>query len=226
MYGSGPRGRDVGPLSLYVVVAIFSLFEHIFGFVVDVGAMFVERACHSAVALAERMDMSERNSEQDRVIQHIRHVEVAVAVRDNEQVVAFVIKFLAVLDDDMIVGIDFYIERVETSVARHRHRAFAMECAVVGVILLFEVHVDFDIRLQDASMLHILEELCIADEVLLVFPVRKRGQLNFICREFSHFNIDILEKSATKIVSLLILTNCFGHFFYFCCQLWLIFNLS
>lgn len=174
--------------------------------------MLIEGSYDRAVAFAEGMDAAQRDAEDDRVVEHIRYVEVGVAVWDHEDIVALIVIRLSIFDHDVVLRVDIYIKQIQTSIAGHLDGAFTMKRAVIYVMFLFEIKMNLHIRTVDAGVLHILEKLRVAYEILLKMPVGQLGKLHFIGREFSHNNAIYL-KSATKIVSFKIITNYFGHFF-------------
>ena len=142
--------------------------------------MLVEGSHHRAVALPERMHMPHRDAEHDSVIQHISDIQIGIPLRNDEDVVALVVVALAIFDDDMIIGIDIDVKRIETAVASHLDSALAMECAVIGIVFLLKIKMHLDIRLVDVRTLHILEELGVYREILLVMSILQLGELNLI----------------------------------------------
>ncbi len=72
------------------------------------------------------------------------------------------------------------VEGVKATVARNLQHPFAMECAVVGIVLLDQVKMHLYIRRYDIRVFHILEKLCATLEILLILAVGQGGKLNLV----------------------------------------------
>lgn len=161
----------------------------VFGFVFDFvdvefvvggsGLVAVERGGHCAIAFAHGMNVAEGDAEHNRVVEHVGYVQVGVAVWDDKDVVAFVVIAFAIFDDDVIFRVDVDVKKVKASVAGHLYDSFAMKRAVVDVMALLKIKVHFDVGRVNAGVLHVLEKLRVAYEILLEMPVGQLSELHF-----------------------------------------------
>ena len=108
--------------------------------------MLAQGVGHGAVALPKGMDVTEGYRQKYGVVQYVGHVQVAVAVGNHQKVVGAVVVVVAVFHDNMVFGVHFVVQRVQTAVARHLKHPFAAERAVVDIVALLQIEMHLDIR--------------------------------------------------------------------------------
>lgn len=167
----------------------------------DMGAVFVQGGSHCAVALALGVNVPQRYRKQQRVVQHIGYVQVAVAVGYHKQVVALVVILVAILHHYMVGGVYLMVKRVETAVARYLHHPLAVERAVIHISLLYQIKVYVHVGEVDLSVLHVLEKLRVYMEILFVMTICQRGELYLILCEFSHTYTGAPKEGHRKITA-------------------------
>lgn len=141
---------------------------------------------HRSVALPLRVDVAKGDGQQNRVVKHVCHIQIGIAEGDYEKFVGLVVVFLAIFYDDMVIRVDLMRNGVEASVARNLERTLAMEGTVVEISALDKIEMNLYVGIDYVGVLHILEELCLDFEVLLVLAVGKGSELDIVLREFSH----------------------------------------
>ena len=120
--------------------------------------MFAEQGAHGAVALAERMDVLDRNGKRGGVENHVRHVEPVVTLGDDEQLIGLRI-VVAILDGDVVCGIDRLDEVIETTVTDERDSAGDVKSKVIDVMLVCHRQLDLKVSIVYVSTLHVDEKL-------------------------------------------------------------------
>ena len=148
--------------------------------------VLIEGGSHGAVAFAQRVHMTQGDGQKNGVVEDVSHVQEAVAVGDDQEIVGSVVIIIAIFHHNMILRIHLMIQGIKATVARNLQHPFDGESAIVELILLYKVEMDVYVCGEDIAVFHIFEKLGIDLEILLMVPVGQGSKLNFICRELSH----------------------------------------
>ena len=82
------------------------------------------------------------------------------------------------------------------------HHPPAGEVEVIGIIVLCHVEMHVDIGIDYLRILHIAEESGVDMEVLCVFAVGLLGEVDFILREFSHSEKQLVKAGRVGVQEL------------------------